>query len=168
MRYYVTLSGATVPVDLSPLATGGFRVSIDGGEPQEADAVEAGGSLSIRLGGRMFDLMIEGQPPELGVVGAGRRLYARAESERTRALLAASRSKGGAGGDAVITSPMPGRVLKVLVAVGDEVAVGQSVAVVEAMKMENELKATRAGKVVEVYTQAGATVESGAKLVKLG
>jgi biotin carboxyl carrier protein len=67
----------------------------------------------------------------------------------------------------MITSPMPGRVLKVLVAEGDEVAVGQSVVVVEAMKMENELKTTKAGKVAEIFAQAGATVEAGAKLVRL-
>jgi biotin carboxyl carrier protein len=67
----------------------------------------------------------------------------------------------------MITSPMPGRVLKVLVAEGDEVAVGQSVVVVEAMKMENELVTTRAGRVKVVHVQPGATVESGAALVEV-
>jgi biotin carboxyl carrier protein len=60
---------------------------------------------------------------------------------------------------------MPGRVIKVLVAPGDEVAVGQPVLVVEAMKMENELKAKTAGTVAEVHVAVGDTVEGNAKLV---
>lgn len=167
MRYHVTLSGAEVPVELTPLPGGRFRVSVGGAEAQEADVVPAGGSLSIRIGARIFDLMLEGTPPTMGVVGDGKRFYAQAESERARALAAASRKRGAGAGDAMITSPMPGRVLKVLVAEGDEVAVGQSVVVVEAMKMENELKTTKAGKVAEIFAQAGATVEAGAKLVRL-
>jgi biotin carboxyl carrier protein len=127
--------------------------------------VPAGGSLSIRIGARIFDLMLEGTPPVLGVVGDGKRFYAQAESERARALAAASRKRGAGAGDAMITSPMPGRVLKVLVAEGDEVAVGQSVVVVEAMKMENELKSPKAGKVTEVQAKEGSTVENGAPLI---
>jgi biotin carboxyl carrier protein len=60
---------------------------------------------------------------------------------------------------------MPGKVVKVLVKVGDEVKEGQGLVVVEAMKMENELKSPKAGKVVEVLAKEGATVENNAKLV---
>ena len=60
---------------------------------------------------------------------------------------------------------MPGKVVKILVAVGDEVAQGQGLVVVEAMKMENELKSPKAGTVVEVLAKEGAAVESGAKLI---
>jgi biotin carboxyl carrier protein len=56
--------------------------------------------------------------------------------------------------------------VRVLVAVGDDVVVGQPLVVVEAMKMENELRAKRAARVVEVLVAAGATVESNAKLVR--
>lgn len=167
MRYYVTLSGVEVPVELTPLPGGQFQVSLPEGETQDADVIKTGGSLSIRIGGRIFDLMIEGTLPELGIVGDGKRFYAKAESTRARALAAASMGRGTGGGEALITSPMPGRVLKILVAEGDTVAPGQSIAVVEAMKMENEIKATRAGQVAEIFVQAGATVEAGAKLVRL-
>ncbi len=64
-----------------------------------------------------------------------------------------------------ILAPMPGKVLKVLVKVGDEVAAKQGVVVVEAMKMENELKAPRAGTVKEVRAVEGASVEAGSVLV---
>jgi biotin carboxyl carrier protein len=64
-----------------------------------------------------------------------------------------------------VDAPMPGKVVRVLVKQGDEVAEGQGLVVVEAMKMENELKSPKAGKVVELHAVEGAAVESGAKLV---
>jgi biotin carboxyl carrier protein len=64
-----------------------------------------------------------------------------------------------------IKAPMPGRVLRVLVAVGDEVTAGQGLVVVEAMKMENELRAPGAGRVTEVAVTEGASVEAGRLLV---
>ena len=60
---------------------------------------------------------------------------------------------------------MPGRVVKVLVAAGDVVADRQPVAVLEAMKMQNDVRAARAGRVAEVRAIEGALVESGAALV---
>jgi biotin carboxyl carrier protein len=62
---------------------------------------------------------------------------------------------------------MPGRVLKVLVAPGDVIALGAGVAIVEAMKMENELSAPRAGTVKRVLVGVGDTVERDAVLVEL-
>ena len=64
-------------------------------------------------------------------------------------------------GQASITAPMPGRVVRVLVEPGDEVSARQGVVVVEAMKMENELRAPRAGRVKEVSVAAGMSVEAG-------
>jgi biotin carboxyl carrier protein len=64
-----------------------------------------------------------------------------------------------------VLAPMPGRVAKVLVKVGDVVAVRQSLVVVEAMKMENELRSPRAGTVVDVRVLEGARVEANALLV---
>jgi biotin carboxyl carrier protein len=64
-----------------------------------------------------------------------------------------------------VKAPMPGRVLRVLVKVGDDVSAGQGLVVVEAMKMENELRAQSAGRVVEVAVAEGASVEAGRLLV---
>jgi biotin carboxyl carrier protein len=127
-----------------------------------------GESLLLRIDGKVVDLTVEGSPPELGLVAGGERLYVRVESERLRAALAAKRAGGGGAGDLVVKSPMPGRVLKVLVAEGDAVERGTPLVVVEAMKMENELRATGPGKVAKVFVQAGQTVEGGAKLVQFG
>jgi biotin carboxyl carrier protein len=62
---------------------------------------------------------------------------------------------------------MPGRVVKIFVQKGDEVAVGQPLLVVEAMKMENELRAKTAGTVAEIHVSPGTNVEGNAKLVTL-
>lgn len=64
-------------------------------------------------------------------------------------------------GEISIIAPMPGRIVRVLAAAGDQVAARQPVVVVEAMKMENELRAPRAGKVKDVPVAAGMSVEAG-------
>ena len=69
---------------------------------------------------------------------------------------------------AAVKAPMPGRVVRVLVAVGDRVIARQGVVVVEAMKMENELRGPRDGIVKEVGVVPGAAVETGAVLVVIG
>jgi biotin carboxyl carrier protein len=68
-------------------------------------------------------------------------------------------------GPATIRSPIPGRVVKVLVKVGDAVAAGATAVVLEAMKMENELRAPRAGTVAAVLCAEGTTVEAGQDLI---
>ena len=71
----------------------------------------------------------------------------------------------GGGGPQHVTAPMPGKVVRVLVAPGDAVVPKQGLVVVEAMKMENELKAARAGVVKDVKAVEGTSVEAGAVLV---
>ena len=71
---------------------------------------------------------------------------------------------GGAEGRISITAAMPGKVIRVLVSVGDEVADGQGIVVVEAMKMQNELKAPRAGRVTSIEVKPNDSVIAGAVL----
>ncbi len=169
MRYYVTLDpepGAKpVVVDVTELPSGALRASIDG-KPVDIDVVAVGQQLSVRVDGQVVDLTLEGAPPDVGAVASGHRSYVRVESERMRS---AEQAKKGtmAGGDKVVKSPMPGRVVKVLVAPGDEVQAGQGLLVLEAMKMENEVRARTAGKVAAVHVTAGIAVEGNAKLVTL-
>ncbi|GAC1393451.1 MAG: acetyl-CoA carboxylase biotin carboxyl carrier protein subunit [Polyangiales bacterium] len=167
MRYFVTIDGRERVVEVNVLPTGAVAVAMDG-TPVDTDVVALDdGGLSVRVDGRVLDLTIEGEPPEVGVVASGHRAYVRVESERLRAAAAVKRRDGGAS-EKVLLAPMPGRVAKVLVAVGDEVAAGQGVMVVEAMKMENELRAKGAAKVAEIHVKPGDTIESGAKLVTFG
>ena len=91
------------------------------------------------------------------------------EDERSRHIrLLASAGTAVAGQHAVLKAPMPGLVLRVLVAVGDTVAAGSPLLALEAMKMENELKAAGPGVVTAVLVTPGQAVEKGQKLLELG
>ena len=83
--------------------------------------------------------------------------------------LAARRFRSGdeGHGDSVIKAIMPGRVVRISVAPGDEVTKGSGLLILEAMKMENEISAPRDGRIAEVHVAPGATVEGGAPLVTL-
>src|SRR5262245_12317451 len=168
MKYFVTFpSGDVTEVDVVHLPTGQIRVEV-AGRMFEADAlVPASGATSMRVDGRVLDLWMEGTPPDVGVIALGRRFYARSESERMRSLAAATAGRGGGRGDGVVTSPMPGRGLKVLVHEGDTVEPGAPLIVVEAMKMENELFAEQAGTVAKIFVTPGTNVEGGAKLLEI-
>lgn len=167
MRYYVSLDPspgvAPLEVDVEELPSGALSVRV-GGRQVDVDVARVPAALSVRVEGQVVDLTIEGTPPELGAIASGHRSYVRVESERMRAAAAATKGAHGAG-DKLLRSPMPGRIIKVLVQAGDEVTAGQSLLVIEAMKMENELKAKAPGKVAEVLVAVGATVEGNAKLL---
>jgi biotin carboxyl carrier protein len=168
MKYYVTLdpspSAPPIVVDVTELPTGAIEVTASGRKVDVDVVALKDGVLSVCIDGKVVDLTIEGTPPDVGAVASGHRSYVRVESERMRSAEAAKKGKGGSA-EQVVKSPMPGRVVKVLVKPGDEIEVGQPLVVIEAMKMENELKAKSAGKVAAVHVAAGATVEGNAKLV---
>ncbi|MEZ4295426.1 MAG: biotin/lipoyl-containing protein [Polyangiaceae bacterium] len=130
-----------------------------------ADAVVApGGATSIRVDGKMVDLWMEGAPPDVGVVAAGRRFYAKVESERMRALAAAAGGKSGGKSDGVITSPCP--AVSSRSSCRRATPSGTPLIVVEAMKMENEALRRQPGTVAKVVTP-GTNVEGGAKLIEI-
>ena len=87
--------------------------------------------------------------------------------ERTRAIRELSGAGKEASGPAPLIAPMPGMIVRVAVQVGDTVEPGQGLIVMEAMKMENELRATSAGTVKAVLAQPGTAVEKGTVLLEL-
>jgi pyruvate carboxylase subunit B len=97
----------------------------------------------------------------------GYRFETEALDERTRAIRDLSAATLGPVGPAPIVAPMPGMIVRVSVKAGDRVEAGQGVVVMEAMKMENELRATAAGTVRSVEVSPGTAVEKGALLVAL-
>lgn len=168
MKYFVTLpDGIERVVDVKEDAKGHLSVSVDG-VAVDSDVPprdrHARGATSLRIGDRSIELWLEGQPPEVGVIADGRRFFAKVESERMRIRAAGKSSSAGEG---IVKSPMPGRVVRVLCAVGDDIEAGTALVVVEAMKMENELSSARAGRVGKILVEAGATVEGGAPLIEL-
>jgi biotin carboxyl carrier protein len=117
------------------------------------------GVISILVGGRQYRCVLDGD----AVVIGGRRYPFTVEDPRS---LKTRRGAGsGADGPRPVKAPMPGRVVRVLVAVGDEVTEGQGVVVIEAMKMQNELKASKAGRVMKIAAVVGDTVGAGDVLV---
>ncbi len=120
----------------------------------EREAGESG--LAV---GRQFRCVLDGD----AVVVGGRRFEFVVDDPRS---LKGRRGVGaGKDGPRPVKAPMPGRVIRVLVGVGDEVAEQQGVVVIEAMKMQNELKSPKAGRVVKVSAVVGETVQQGDVLV---
>ena len=160
-----TAKVAPIVVDLTELPSGALEVSVDG-KRVAVDVVSIGGTLSVRVDGRIVDLTTEGSLPELGAVASGHRSYVRVESERQRAAAAAKNTHQGTN-DKVVKSPMPGRVIRMHVAANDDAVAGQTLCVIEAMKMENEVKAKSACTIAAVHVTEGATVEVNGKLFTL-
>ena len=97
----------------------------------------------------------------------GFRYEVEALDERARAIRELSGATAGPTGPAPLVAPMPGMIVRVAVQVGDQVQAGQGLVVMEAMKMENELRATAAGTVKAILAGAGTAVEKGAVLLEL-
>jgi biotin carboxyl carrier protein len=164
MRYFVALGAREIPVDVTSLASGGFRVLVDGQEVA-VDTIAAGDSLSVRVDGLVFDLLLDGSLPTLKFITSGVRGETTIETDRTRAGRSLRGGGAAAKGPEFVTAPMPGRIVRVLVSPGDSVESGAPLVVIEAMKMENELHALHAARVGTVLVKPGDTVEGGAKLI---
>ena len=122
------------------------------------------GVYSVLLDGRSYDAFVEDTPTGLVVTIEGYRFELEVRDPRRWSR---KRAGGGAGAVQSIVSPMPGKVVRVLAAPGDEVVAGQGIVVVEAMKMQNELKSNRTGRVLSVPAKEGATVNAGELLATI-
>lgn len=163
MSYLATIGGREVKVEVREIGVNRYQVILDGKEHVvDAQQVQPG-LWSILRDFRSFEVDLHRREEEYEALIDGDCYRLEIASEQRRAL---ARSGGkGAAGKAMVTSPMPGKVVKILVAVGEEVKAEQGVIVVEAMKMENELKTSVAGKVKEIFVEEGEVVEAGARLV---
>jgi biotin carboxyl carrier protein len=171
MTFEIEVNTRTRAVSVEPLdgatADGGrFLVRIDG-VARELDArlTDLGLSLVSADSGQSIDVAItERAAGEMLLQFPHVLLTAVIDARRYR------RGSGGqvaAAGEARVTAPMPGRVLRVLVKPGDDVAARQGLVVVEAMKMENEIASPKAGRIKEVAVAAGQSVEAGRLLVAI-
>jgi biotin carboxyl carrier protein len=146
-RYRVVVNGDSREVDVARVGTFGLSLLLDGdrGVSREIQVAPAGtqGEVLVRIDGRTVTATLNGRRTGHGAADAG---------------------SGGRGEQAVI-APMPGRVVRVLVSAGDTVSARQPVVVVEAMKMENELRSPKDGRVKEIAVESGASVEAGRILV---
>jgi len=163
--YHVTVSGRTFEVELGPEG-----ISVDGC-PVDADLARIEGSptRSLVVDGASHRLSagrIDGETWDLHM--GGRRLRADVVDERTRTIRERTGGPGAASGPRPVVAPMPGMVVKIEVEEGDTVRAGQGVVIVEAMKMENELRTEVDAEVLRVLVEEGQTVEKDQLLVDLG
>jgi biotin carboxyl carrier protein len=123
------------------------------------------GVFSILLGTRSFTVNVAAKGDEFEVSGKDGlvNLISVADARDRRGPTDAASSKG----PAVIRALMPGKIVKLLAAVGEQVEVGQGLMVVEAMKMQNEVKAPKSGVVAKIHAASGATVAAGEMLIVL-
>ncbi|HUH02425.1 MAG TPA: biotin/lipoyl-containing protein [Kofleriaceae bacterium] len=146
-----------------------WRVVIDGVEHM-VDAHEVRpNTWSLSIDGRMHLVDLDARKSGTTALVGGFELGVEIEDARRKRLAEAVAARGGhVSRGEVLEAPIAGKVVKVLVEVGAEVAAGQSVAVLEAMKMENEILAERGGVVEVIHVSAGQPVDTGDKLVTLG
>ena len=164
MRYHVTLRSRTYIIDVA-----GGSVIVDG-ETLEAHAAAIPGTplLHLLLGKDSWTVACQQLDARRWALGAvGERVEVDVQDDRSKQIeaLTAQGRKVAAGG--VVKAPMPGLVVRVEVTQGEVVEVGKGLVVVEAMKMENELRATHQGVVEQIHVKAGDRVEKGAALVTL-
>ncbi|MGQ0812899.1 MAG: biotin/lipoyl-containing protein [Gemmatimonadota bacterium] len=164
MRYYVTIGERTFEVDLA-----GGKVTVDG-EPVDVELLPVSGTPLRRLAvnGQSHRLIADRGDVrgEWDLHLDAERVIADVVDERTRAIRALTARSTATHAPKPVRAPMPGMVVRVEVRPGDKVKAGQGVVIMEAMKMENELKADAAGTVSKVAIAAGTAVEKGVVLIE--
>ena len=167
MKYFATVSDQVYEIDIDHHG----RVTVDG--------VELAADMRLVGGTNLYSLLIDTvshevvldpdveKPGAYGVMTGGLRFVVKVQDERSRRLALVDRSLRPPDGELLIKAPIPGLVIGVAVEPGQEVAEGDTLVILEAMKMENELRAPKAGVVLEVKVVPGAQVALGQALVSL-
>ncbi|MEO6828922.1 MAG: biotin/lipoyl-containing protein [Acidobacteriaceae bacterium] len=162
MNLTIELAGQKHRVTIEPSA-GGHRLQLDG-EPYPADVQHLQPDiLSVLIDGRSYRVLFDPRPGGDAVVLGEQRLPYRIDDPR--ALGSRADAIANDTGARSVLASMPGRVVRIMVQVGDQIEAHQSLIVVEAMKMQNELKAPKAGVVARIAVEAGTTVQTGALLL---
>jgi biotin carboxyl carrier protein len=166
MKFEVHVEGTKRAVEIEALGAGSFRAQLDGCA-EAADVVETGpDSYSILLAGRAFEARVSRQgsgETDLLVRCAG--MDFRMQVRDPRSWRAGRHNVLAAAGPQQVLAPMPGKVVRVLVAVGEEVEAGRGLLVVEAMKMQNEIRAPKSGRIERVLVTEGQPVRTQEALV---
>ncbi len=163
-RYRISLAGRTHEVAID--AAG--RVTIDG-HPRAATLVPTGApdGFALTLDTATLPLRAHRRAPGRWEIAlGGRAIAAEVLDERQARIRALSGGQGGEDRVKPLLAPMPGLVVQVAVQEGDDVAAGDTVLIVEAMKMENELRAAAAARVTRVRVAPGEAVEKGQLLIE--
>lgn len=163
MKYVVTVGDKSYTVEVG----GDGEIEIDGA-PHQVDIQNIDGYslFSLLLDNRSYELIAEREGEEFRILLGGEMYTVRVTDERTRRLMEAPARVPS--GEVAVKAPMPGLVVAVPAISGQEVKIGQGLIILEAMKMENELRAPRAGRVKAIRVSPGQVVDKDQVLVVIG
>jgi acetyl/propionyl-CoA carboxylase alpha subunit len=167
MKYIVNLNGSSTAHEVIVVSE---TVNIDGdlvvGRVAEVEGTPV---QMITIGDAVHRVVVRrgGHRGEYTLWVDGYRFNAEALNERTSAIRELSKLSAKATGPAPLTAPMPGLIVRITVKAGDRVMQGQGLVVIEAMKMENELRASSAGMVKQIHAVVGSAVEKGMVLIEM-
>jgi biotin carboxyl carrier protein len=154
MRLMASIGGKSYGLEIEP-AEKGWRCRVNGCEIPVDVAQIASDRLSILINGRSYDV-VHGSD---GAITVGEHRYEVSVAD-PRSWRARKRSTG-TSGTQKLTASMPGKVVRVLTSAGSNVLAGQGVVVIEAMKMQNEIRSPREGTITAILVQEGANVNAG-------
>jgi biotin carboxyl carrier protein len=159
MTYDVVVDGKIHRLELTK-GEATWHCKVDGHSLEVDAALTARDVLSVLIGGDAFEIKRERSlSGDLHlVIGSAR--YA-IDVQDPRSLRTRRAAAGGEAGPQKITAPMPGKIVRIMVVEKDQVKTGQGVIVMEAMKMQNEMKSPKDGKVQKIFIAEGATVNAG-------
>ena len=164
MKYFVDLNGKTTEVEVD-----GDSVAVEG-RPVTSVAEDLSGVpiTLVRVGTAVHRVVVRrgGSKGSLSISVDGWKFEGEAVDERTKAIRELTAATSKPSGPAPIVAPMPGLIVRVSVSPGDVVKAGQGVVAIEAMKMENELRAHADGIVKSVAVEPGRAVEKGTILIE--
>lgn len=164
MKLQIEMDGELRQLDLTQNEGGHYQAIVDGGPAVNVEAqVIRSGVLSLHIEGHAYRCVLEESAEGTAIHLAGKRSLYRIDDPRS--LKSRRRRHAGDEGPKPVTAPMPGRVVRILANIGDVVEAHQGIIVIEAMKMQNELKSPKAGKVVQLRVEPGGTVAAGDVLV---
>jgi len=167
MKYFAQAGGRTFECRIE-VEEGETFVVVDGRRFRaDLQHIPAADSYSLLLDGRSFEFALHAGPDSIDLSGAAGLFHVQVEDERTRAARSKAAKAPAPAGPRTLKSVMPGIVREVLVKPGDEVERGRPLLILEAMKMQNEVRADHPGRVEAVLVAVGATVEKNAPLVRL-
>jgi len=164
MIYEVTIESKTHRVELVRHGSG-WSCKLDGHEFPFDVASLQNGLLSVLVEGKSYEVRQEVAGSETSIVVGNERFKATVRDPRS--LRSRARSGDSGQGPKKIIAPMPGKVVRIVAPQGAEVEAGQPVVVIEAMKMQNELKAPKTGRVKKINVSEGAAVEAGQTLAEV-
>jgi biotin carboxyl carrier protein len=162
MKFEAELEGQTIAIEVTG-QDGRYRIAV-GDEVSEVDARQGAEGIWSLLVGPLSHVVDVSERDGVSLVEVDGEIYRIRIEEETRYIIRTRGGKAGTGGQ-VLRAPMPGKVVLVEVEVGQAVKPGDGLIVLEAMKMENEFRATAAGTVKEIRAQPGQAVNAGDPLV---